>query len=91
MVHSGLSESGMMDETILELINIPHWVFAVLEFFNNLWGLGTEKEWGCRTGPPGYTTQPGGIGSLESILGFLISLKIRAQDIPHLISCRGKL
>ncbi len=27
----------------------------MLEFFNNLWGLGTEKEWGCRTGPPGYT------------------------------------
>jgi hypothetical protein len=27
----------------------------VMEFLNNLWGLGTEKEWGCRTGPPGYT------------------------------------
>jgi hypothetical protein len=28
---------------------------SVLEFLNNLWGLGTEKEKGCRTGPPGYT------------------------------------
>ncbi len=26
----------------------------VLEFYNNLWGLGTELEKGCRTGPPGY-------------------------------------
>jgi hypothetical protein len=32
------------------------------------------------TGPPG-NTQPGGIGSLESILGLLKSLKIRAQYI----------
>ena len=34
----------------------------MLEFLNNLWGLG----------------KPGGIGSLESILGLLQSLKIRA-------------
>ncbi len=27
---------------------------AELEFLKNLWGLGSEKEWGCRTGPPGY-------------------------------------
>ncbi len=25
-----------------------------LEFFNKLWGLGTEEEEGYRTGPPGY-------------------------------------
>ncbi len=25
-----------------------------LEFLNNLWGLGTEEEWCCRTGLPGY-------------------------------------
>jgi hypothetical protein len=25
-----------------------------LEFLNNLWGPGTELEYGCRTGPPGY-------------------------------------
>jgi hypothetical protein len=24
-----------------------------LEFYNNLWGLGTEQEYDCRTGPPG--------------------------------------
>jgi hypothetical protein len=34
-------------------------VCAVLEFLNNLLGLGTEKEQGCRTSPPG------GIDSLE--------------------------
>ncbi len=28
---------------------------AVLEFLNNLCGLGSEYEKGCRTGPPGYT------------------------------------
>jgi hypothetical protein len=28
---------------------------SVLEFLNNLWGLGTEKEKVCGTGPPGYT------------------------------------
>ncbi len=27
---------------------------TVLVFLNNLWGLGTELEQGCRTGPPGY-------------------------------------
>jgi hypothetical protein len=26
---------------------------SVLEFLNNPWGLGTEYEEGCRTGPPG--------------------------------------
>jgi hypothetical protein len=30
--------------------------------------------------PARLATQPGGIGSLESILGLLKSLKIRAQD-----------
>ncbi len=24
-------------------------------FMNNLWGLGTEQEYGCHSGPPGYT------------------------------------
>ena len=27
---------------------------TVLEFLNNLWGLGTEQEQGCRTGPLGW-------------------------------------
>ncbi len=27
---------------------------TVLEFLNNLWGLGTKLEQGCCTGPPGY-------------------------------------
>ncbi len=30
-------------------------VLPVLEFLNNIWGLGTEQKQGCRTGPPGYT------------------------------------
>jgi hypothetical protein len=42
---------------------------TVQEFLNNLCGLGTELEQGCRTGPP---------GSFKSILGLLKSLKIRA-------------
>jgi hypothetical protein len=25
-----------------------------LEFFKSLWGLGTDEEYGYRTGPPGY-------------------------------------
>ncbi len=27
---------------------------SVLEFLNTLWGLGTQLEQGCRTGPTGY-------------------------------------
>ncbi len=27
--------------------------YTVLEFLNSLWGLGTEQEFGCPTGPPG--------------------------------------
>ncbi len=46
---------------------------------NNLWGLGPEQEQGGRTGP--QATQAGGIDPLESILGFLKSLKIRAQAV----------
>jgi hypothetical protein len=42
--------------------------------YNNLWGLGTEKELGCRTAR--QATQAGGIDSLESISGLLKSLKI---------------
>jgi hypothetical protein len=40
-----------------------------------LWGLGTEQEEGCRTGPPGYIGW-GVIDSLESIPGLQKSLKI---------------
>jgi hypothetical protein len=49
----------------------------VLEFLNNPWGLGTEQEYRVIV-PARETTQPGGIGSLESILGLLKSLTIRA-------------
>ncbi len=49
----------------------------MLEFLNNLWLLGTEKEKGCRTGP--QATCAGRIDSLESILGLLKSFDIRAQ------------
>jgi hypothetical protein len=34
-----------------------------LEFLKSLWGLGTEEEYGFRTGPPGY------IGWRNSFLG----------------------
>ncbi len=34
-----------------------------LEFLKSLWGLGTEEEYGYRTGPPGY------IGWRNSFLG----------------------
>ncbi len=44
---------------------------------NNLWGLGTEEEYGYRTGPPGYIGWPDGIHSLESIPGLHKRLKIR--------------
>ncbi len=64
--------NGRKQETIVTGSNKK----AVLEFLNNLWGLGTEQEQGYRTGPTG--TQAGGIDSLESIPGLHKSLKIRA-------------
>jgi hypothetical protein len=45
---------------------------AVLEFLNKLWGLGTKLEYGCCTGPPGYTHRAE-LVSLEWILGLLQS------------------
>ncbi len=56
---------------------------TVLEFLYNLWGLGTELEQGCRTG------QPGEIGSLESILGVLKRLKIRALYVVVVLYTRS--
>ncbi len=50
----------------------------VLEFLNNLWGLGRRVELGCRTGPPGYTAWK---NSLESVLDLLKSLKIRLRNV----------
>jgi hypothetical protein len=51
----------------------------VLEFVNNLWGLGKESSRDKVVVLAHQATQPGGMGSLESILGFLSrSLKIRA-------------
>ncbi len=50
-----------------------------LEFLNNLWGLGTEKEYGYRTDSPGYI-KAGGIHSLELIPGLHKRLKILAQE-----------
>jgi hypothetical protein len=38
----------------------------VLEFLNNLWGLGTKQEQGCRTGPPGYTACRNGFLGIDS-------------------------
>ncbi len=49
---------------------------SVLECLNNLWRLGTaKKNWVVV--PARQATQPGVIGSLESILGLLKSWKIR--------------
>ncbi len=53
--------------------------YTVLEFSNNLWGLGTEQEQGYRLIVPArQATQAGGIDSLDSIPGLLTSLKILA-------------
>ncbi len=52
---------------------------TVLEFLNNLCG-GYAPSRNRVVVPARQATQPGGIGSLESILGLLQSLKIRAQD-----------
>jgi hypothetical protein len=49
---------------------------SVLKFFNNLWGASTSRN--RVIVPARQATQPGGIGFLESILGLLKSLKIRA-------------
>ncbi len=45
-----------------------------LEFLNNPWGLGTEQEYGYRTGAR-QATKAGGINSLDSIPGLLKSKK----------------
>ncbi len=51
----------------------------VLEFLNNLWELGTEEPSRNKLIIPArQATYAGGIDSLESILGFIKSLKIRA-------------
>ncbi len=51
-------------------------ITAVLEFLNNLWGIGTSRN--RAVVPARQATQPVGIGSLESTLGLRKSLKIRA-------------
>jgi hypothetical protein len=48
----------------------------VLKFLNNLWGPQPSRT--MVVVPARHATQPGGIGSLESILGLLKCLKIRA-------------
>ncbi len=55
-------------------------LYPVLEFLNNLWGLGTDRNRIVVSAR--QATQPDGIGSLELILGLFKSLKIRA-----LVSC----
>jgi hypothetical protein len=56
--------------------------YTVLEFLNSLWVLGTEQEWGCRSGPPGL------VPVWESFLDPLKSLKIRAQYFPSCLKLR---
>jgi hypothetical protein len=53
-------------------------LIPVLEFFNNLWVL--EPSRNRVVVPAPQATHPGGIGSLESILGLIKSLKIRAEE-----------
>ena len=51
----------------------------VVEFLNNLWARNRVGTWlSYRPVARQHSTQHGGIGSLESILGLLKSLKIRA-------------
>ncbi len=42
---------------------------TVLEFQNNVWGLGTESELRCHTGPPAYVAWRAGTTTLF-LLGF---------------------
>ncbi len=53
-----------------------------MEFLNNLCGLGTENR-NRAVVPARQAKQPGGIGSLESILGLRKSLKIWALVGPY--------
>jgi hypothetical protein len=39
---------------ILHFILSLNWVNTMLEFLNNLWGLGSEKDYSYRTCAPGY-------------------------------------
>ncbi len=54
----------------------------VLEFQNNLWGLGTEVEQGCRTGPPGWRNRFLGINSWVPL--------VKSLKIPSLFLGRGE-
>jgi hypothetical protein len=58
----------------------------VLEFFKNLWGLGTEPSF--RTGPPAYVARR--IDSLASIPGLLKSLKIPSLFLKTNWSLHGR-
>ncbi len=55
---SRLQDMGGRGEVLFKQGTWQWWVglamAAVLEFLNKLWGLGTELEYRCRTGPPGY-------------------------------------
>ncbi len=69
---------------------------AVLEFQNNLWGLRTKQEQGCRTGPPGYILVAWRNHSWESIPGPFKSLppgtlysKLRSNPKRKYQQCKG--
>ncbi len=59
---------------------------SVLEFLNNLWGLGIEEEQVvvCRSGPPFYTDWRDGFFGIDSWASE--KLKIRAQCVKSLES-----
>ncbi len=57
---------------------------SVLEFSNNLWGLGTDQEQGCRTGPPGY------IGWRNQLFG-INSWALKCLKIPSLVIDPGHI
>jgi hypothetical protein len=60
--------------------------YSVLEFLNNLWGLGTEYSRNRVFVPARQATYAGGTNSLELIFALHKSFKIRALLLP----CKGQ-
>jgi hypothetical protein len=56
--------------------------YPELEFLNNLWGLGSEKEKGYRTGPPGYIVWRNRFIGIDSGLHKRIKIRAQAFDFP---------
>ncbi len=50
----GIDSSGGMQFAICRIDSSHALIYPVLEFKNNLWGPGTDREPSGRTGPPAY-------------------------------------